>query len=121
MRINDLPVSVVVPFYYREETSGNLVDRLDTVVKELVFSNEVMLVNDGSKDRSWQVIQVLTQNIPTVRGINLRRNYSQHNALLASIREEKYEVLVTLGDDLLNPPEEIPRMLADLSQGYDMI
>ncbi len=82
---------------------------------------EIILVNDGSRDRSWQVIHALSQSHPRVRGINLMRNYGQHNALLCGLRAAHYAVSVTIDDDLQNPPEEIPRLLAELEKGYDVV
>jgi len=114
-------VSVVVPVYNSEGTLNPLVERLHAVLRDLVSAYEIILVNDGSRDRSWYVIQDLGKNDPQVRGINLMRNYGQHNALLAGIRAANYKLIVTLDDDLQNPPEEIPKLLDELKQGYDVV
>jgi undecaprenyl-phosphate 4-deoxy-4-formamido-L-arabinose transferase len=82
---------------------------------------EIILVNDCSRDRSWDVICELAANSSSVRGINLMRNYGQHNALLCGIRAAKYEVIVTMDDDLQHPPEEIPRLLSRLEEGFDVV
>jgi undecaprenyl-phosphate 4-deoxy-4-formamido-L-arabinose transferase len=82
---------------------------------------EVILVNDCSHDGSWEVIQDLALEFPWVRGFNLMRNFGQHNALLCGIRLARYAVTVTLDDDLQNPPEEVPRMLEKLGEGYDVV
>jgi undecaprenyl-phosphate 4-deoxy-4-formamido-L-arabinose transferase len=121
MKSNDLTVSVVVPVFNSEGTLDDLIQRLRTILKEVAAAYEVILVNDGSRDGSWQVIQRLAQNDLEVHGINLMRNYGQHNALLAGIRAAKYEIVVTLDDDLQNPPEEIPKLLEKLFQGYDVV
>ena len=76
-----------------------------------------MLVNDGSRDGSWEAIGQAARKHPWMRGINLMRNYGQHNALLAGIRAARYAVTVTMDDDLQHPPEEIPRLLATLAPG----
>ncbi len=82
---------------------------------------ELVLVNDGSRDGSWDQINQLAANHEWIRGINLMRNYGQHNALLCGIRAAKYEVIVIMDDDLQHPPEEIPRLLQKLAEGYDVV
>jgi undecaprenyl-phosphate 4-deoxy-4-formamido-L-arabinose transferase len=81
---------------------------------------EVILVNDGSRDNSWAVVQDLQRQYPWVIGINLMRNYGQHNATLCGVRAARYEVTVTMDDDLQHPPEEIAILLAELENGYDV-
>jgi undecaprenyl-phosphate 4-deoxy-4-formamido-L-arabinose transferase len=78
-------------------------------------------VNDGSADDSWEVILQLARIHSWVRGINLMRNYGQHNALLAGIRAAQYEVIVTMDDDLQHPPEELPKLLAEIEKGCDVV
>ena len=82
---------------------------------------EAILVNDGSRDQSWEIILQLATEYPWIRGINLMRNFGQHNALLCGIRAARREIVVTMDDDLQNPPEEIPAMLAKLAEGYDVV
>ena len=82
---------------------------------------EIVLVNDGSPDHSWKEIQRLAPAYPHVRALDLMRNYGQHNALLAGIRTARHEVIITLDDDLQNPPDEIPKLLAKLNEGYDVV
>jgi len=114
-------ISVVVPVYFSEGTLPELIRRLAPVLQESADQFEVIMVNDGSQDRSWEVISKLAQGHPWVRGIDLMRNYGQHNALLAGIRAARYDTLVTLDDDLQNPPEELPRIVAHLNEGYDVV
>jgi undecaprenyl-phosphate 4-deoxy-4-formamido-L-arabinose transferase len=76
---------------------------------------EAILVNDGSKDKSWEVICDICKDHEWVHGINLMRNYGQHNALLCGIRMARNEIIVTMDDDLQNPPEEVPAMLRALA------
>jgi glycosyltransferase involved in cell wall biosynthesis len=80
-----------------------------------------VLVNDGSADRTWAVIEELAAADPRVRGLDLMRNYGQHNALLAGIRAARGDVVVTIDDDLQNPPEEIPKLLAEFDRGRDVV
>jgi glycosyltransferase involved in cell wall biosynthesis len=81
----------------------------------------VILVNDGSRDQSWDRIVELSNQYSWITGMNLARNYGQHNALLCGIRQAQYEFIVTMDDDLQNPPEEIPGLLAKLAEGYDVV
>ena len=82
---------------------------------------ELLLVNDGAKDQSWQVIQRLAAEHGWVRGINLMRNYGQHNALLCGIRAARFDTLVTMDDDLQHPPEEIHNLLTKLDEGFEVV
>src|SRR5690606_33365772 len=85
------------------------------------WNYEIILVNDGSQDNSWQVIQELTKKYPSIQAINLMRNYGQHNALLCGIRYAKNGITVTLDDDLQHPPAEIPKLLKKLDEGFDVV
>ena len=113
-------ISIVVPVYNSQATLGALVQRLEAVLRA-VGDFEIILVNDGSRDQSWSVIQKLAAQFPFVAGINLMRNYGQHNALVCGIRAAKYAITCTLDDDLQNPPEEIPGLLAALGDSFDVV
>src|SRR5215204_1921433 len=110
-------VSVIVPVYNSEATLASLAERLDSELRGQVAALELILVNDGSRDGSWSVVLELTNRYPWVRGIDLKRNYGQHNALLCGIRSATFDVIVTMDDDLQHPPEEIPKLLAILGAG----
>src|SRR5215208_2731130 len=114
-------ISVVVPVYNSASTLSALADRLSAVLERGGGAYEIVLVNDGSADGSWQAIETLAAERPHVRGLDLMRNYGQHNALLAGIRAARHPVVVTLDDDLQNPPEEIPKLLAKLDEGNDVV
>jgi undecaprenyl-phosphate 4-deoxy-4-formamido-L-arabinose transferase len=114
-------ISVVVPVYNSEGSLPQLAARLDGVLSKVATRFELVLVNDGSRDRSWDVICELARQYNWVRGINLMRNYGQHNALLCGIRAAKYGLIVTLDDDLQHPPEEIPKLLEKLAEGHDVV
>jgi glycosyltransferase involved in cell wall biosynthesis len=114
-------LSVVTPVYNGEASLAELCRRLGEILPRVATQHEIILVNDGSRDRSWEIISELSSRSPTVRGLNLMRNYGQHNALLCGIRAAKYELIVTLDDDLQHPPEEIPRLLARLEEGFDVV
>jgi glycosyltransferase involved in cell wall biosynthesis len=114
-------ISLVVPVYNSEGTLDELHRRLREVLDGLDADYELILVNDGSADASWDRIAELAADDDRVRGLNLMRNYGQHNALLAGIRSARHEIVVTLDDDLQNPPEEIPKLLAKLDEGFDVV
>jgi undecaprenyl-phosphate 4-deoxy-4-formamido-L-arabinose transferase len=113
--------SVVVPVYNSEGSLQLLIERLARVLPDLFQRFEIILVNDGSRDRSWSVVAGLTQRYAWVRGINLMRNYGQHNALLCGIRQARYDLIITMDDDLQHPPEEIRKLLAKLDEGFDAV
>ncbi len=98
-----------------------LIERLEPVLRAEAEAFEVVLVNDGSRDGSWAAIQATAGARAWVRGINLMRNYGQHCALLCGIRAARHEVIVTMDDDLQNPPEEIPKLLRKLEEGFDVV
>jgi glycosyltransferase involved in cell wall biosynthesis len=119
--MNGRALSVVVPVYNSAGTLAALTERLAAVLDGLGAPWEIVLVNDGSPDGSWQRIVELSTAEPRIRGLNLMRNYGQHNALLAGIRAARHPFVVTLDDDLQNPPEEIPKLLSELDEGYDVV
>jgi glycosyltransferase involved in cell wall biosynthesis len=113
--------SIVIPVYNSAQTLGSLLERLAQVMPSITPDFEVILVNDGSQDNSWSMISSLSQCYPWLRGINLMRNYGQHNATLCGVRLANFEVVITMDDDLQHPPEEIPLLLEKLSEGFDVV
>lgn len=105
-------VTVVVPVYNGAANLGELVERVTAALAP--GDHEIVLVNDGSQDDSWAVVEQLAARHRPVVGIDLVRNYGQHNALLAGIRQATGDIVVTLDDDLQHPPEHIPRLLEEL-------
>ncbi len=114
-------LSIVVPVFNSSKSLNTLYERLNTVLPSLVQTYELILVNDGSVDDSWETISSLVDSHDWIHGINLMRNYGQHNALLCGIRAAKNETIVTIDDDLQNPPEEIVKLLKKLDDGYDVV
>jgi len=114
-------ISVIVPVYNSQETLRPLVTRLKSTLQPCTDVFEIILINDGSLDNSWQVVGELVDTYEFVKGLNLMRNYGQHNALLAGIHMAQYDVVVTIDDDLQHPPEEIPNLLEKLNEGYDVV
>lgn len=113
--------SVVIPVYNSEASLVSLHDRLVAVLDLPDVHFEILLVEDHSSDDSWSVIKQLSAMDPRVRGIQLSKNFGQHNALLCGIRAARYEIIVTMDDDLQNPPSEVPRLLEKLDKGYDVV
>src|SRR3989337_922503 len=105
MYINSL--SIVVPVYNSEASLSSLLERLAGSLPALSENYEVILVNDGSHDRSWENIATLSREYTWLHAINMMRNYGQHNALLAGVRAAQYEFIITMDDDLQHPPEEL--------------
>ncbi len=114
-------VSVVVPAFNSELSLPELVRRLELVLKAAAHEYELILVDDCSRDSTWQVIEQLVREHDWVSGVHLMRNYGQHNALLCGIRLARHDVCVTLDDDLQHPPEEIPKLLERLNAGADVV
>ncbi len=114
-------ISVVVPVFNSEPSLNELVDRLEKVMPTLCESFEIILVNDGSRDKSWAVIRDIAKSHPLVHGIDLMRNSGQHNALLCGIRAARYDLILTMDDDLQQPPEEAKKLLDKYLEGYDVV
>lgn len=114
-------ISAVIPVHRAQASLPLLLPRLTAILDQLVPAHEIILVDDGSPDASWDVITSAARQDPRIRGIRLMRNFGQHNALLVGIRNASYRYIVTLDDDLQNPPEEIPRMLERLTDDVDVV
>lgn len=113
--------SVVIPVYNSAAIVAETVSR----VREFFLSQghhfEIILVNDGSRDGSWNVISGLARTYPDVTAIDFLKNYGQHNANLCGFREARGDFIVTMDDDLQNPPEEISKLIAAAHQGHDLV
>lgn len=114
-------ISIVIPVYQAAGSLTELHRRLVAVFGPAETLIEIILVDDGSRDASWAVIQGLAAADARVRGLRMSRNYGQHNALLCGIRAAQGAVIVTLDDDLQHPPEALPRLLARLDEGCDVV
>ena len=98
--------------------------RIWFVVFKKVLSSlkyEIIFVNDGSYDKSWDIIKKLADRFDSIRGFNLMRNYGQGNAILCGINKAKYDVIITMDDDLQHPPEAIWKLLKKFDEGYDVV
>lgn len=114
-------VSVVVPCYRSAATLPGLVERVAAAMSGLATTYEIILVVDGSPDDTWPVAHGLALRGGSVRAIRLARNYGQHNALIAGVRAARYDVVVTMDDDLQHPPEELPVLLGALTDDVDLV
>jgi glycosyltransferase involved in cell wall biosynthesis len=114
-------VSVVIPVFNAEQNLPELHRQLMPAMASLTERFEVILVEDCSRDRSWEVVRRLALQDDRVRGIRLSRNYGQHNALLCGIRAARYEVVLTMDDDLQHPVSEIPLLLGALAHGHEVV
>ncbi len=114
-------VSVVVPVFNSAGTLPELVRRLRAALAPATERLEVVFVNDGSRDASWEVIEGLAREFPEVRAADLEGNFGQHNALLCGIRAASCDVVVTMDDDLQNRPEDVSALLGLLAEGHDAV
>lgn len=114
-------LSVVIPVFNSGDGLYALAEALAKTLPSLTSTFEVLLVDDASRDHSWQVIETLAAQYPWIRGIELMRNYGQHNAILCGIRAARHAVIVTMDDDLQHPPDQIHLLLAKLGDGYDVV
>jgi glycosyltransferase involved in cell wall biosynthesis len=114
-------ISAVIPVHRAEKTLPLLLPRLTAALQAIVPAHEIILVDDGSPDGSWSVIADAARDDRRVRGFRLMRNFGQHNALLVGIRAARFQYIVTLDDDLQNPPEEIARLVEGLTDDVDVV
>src|SRR6056297_1164223 len=117
-----MDISVIVPLFNEEESLPELADWIKRVMDENHFTHEVVMIDDGSKDDSWQVVENLQKNNPNIKGIKFRRNYGKAAALYCGFEEAKGDVVITMDADLQDSPDEIPelyRMVKD--EGYDLV
>jgi undecaprenyl-phosphate 4-deoxy-4-formamido-L-arabinose transferase len=119
--LKNYSISVIIPVYNSAEILPELIDKLRAQLPLIAEDYEIILVNDGSRDSSWEAICQLSANYPELSGYNLMRNYGQHNAVLCGIRAASKNVIVTIDDDLQHPPEEIPKLLNKIDEGYDVV
>ena len=115
-------ISVIVPLYNEEESLPELASWIKRVMDEHHFSYEIIFVNDGSTDTSWQVIEQLSAQNPEVKGIKFRRNYGKSPALFCGFERAQGDVVITMDADLQDSPDEIPelrRMIVE--DGYDLV
>jgi len=117
-----LSVSLVVPVYNEEKVLGELIGRCLEVCEGMAAPFEIILVDDGSSDGSAQLIKGAAQHYESsVVGVLLNRNYGQHAAVMAGFAESRGDIVVTLDADLQNPPEEVPKLVRRIEEGFDVV
>src|SRR4051812_10003074 len=109
-----LDISIVIPLFNEEESLPELVSWITRVCKEHDFSHEIIMIDDGSTDSSWDVVKQLSTQYPTVKGIRFQRNYGKSPALHEGFKAASGNVVITMDADLQDSPDEIPGL-------YDMI
>ena len=122
MPMKNIYLSVVIPVYNEQESLENLSKRLMSVLEKTKKTYEVIYTNDGSKDSSIHILRNLQKKYPKhVRVIDFSGNYGQHMAIMAAFAESRGDVVINLDADLQNPPEEIPKLLAEFEKGHDVV
>lgn len=117
-----MDISVVVPLFNEEESIPELYAWIEKVMKANGFSYEVIFVNDGSTDRSWEIIESLQKQSSTVKGIKFRRNYGKSPALYCGFERAEGDVVITMDADLQDSPDEIPELYRMITEeGYDLV
>ncbi len=117
-----MDISVVIPLYNEEESIGELYSWIERVTKEHGFSYEVIFISDGSTDRSWPIIEELSQKSDKVHGIKFRRNYGKSPALYCGFADAQGDVVITMDADLQDSPDEIPELYRMIKEdGFDLV
>ncbi len=117
-----MDISVVIPLYNEDESLPELYAWIERVMNANHFSFEVIFINDGSTDRSWQVINELSEKSDHVRGIRFRRNYGKSPALYCGFKAAQGDVVITMDADLQDSPDEIPELYRMITEdGYDLV
>ena len=117
-----MDISVVIPLFNEAESLPELFEWIERVMKANGFSYEIIFVNDGSTDNSWEVIEQLRQRSPYVHGIKFRRNYGKSPALHCGFQRAEGDVVITMDADLQDSPDEIPELYRMIKEdGYDLV
>ncbi len=117
-----MDISVVIPLYNEEESLPELYQWIERVMSANEFTYEVIFVNDGSTDGSWQTIETLSRGSDHVKGIKFRRNYGKSPALYCGFKEAQGDVVITMDADMQDSPDEIPELYRMIKQdGYDLV
>ena len=121
-------ISIVIPIYNEEENIPELYRRLTAVMEALCdqiklekSAYEILMVDDGSRDSSWGLIKELHEKDGRVKGISFARNFGHHVAITAGLDRAKGRAVVLMDGDLQDPPEEVPRLIEKLQEGYDLV
>jgi len=113
--------SVVIPVFNSSKLIGKVVEHTKKLFINNKLDYEILLINDGSKDESWDVIERIAKNDLKVTSINLLKNYGQHTAIYCGFEHSKGDYVITIDDDMQNPPEEIIKLIRKIDEGYDVV
>jgi len=116
-----MDLSIVVPIFNEVESVEELYFRIETEMRNLSLTYEIIFVDDGSTDGTWNVIEKLKDVSQHFKGIKLKRNYGQTNAMVAGFQSASGEIIITMDGDLQNDPSDIPSLLVKINQGYDIV
>jgi len=114
-----MKISIVIPVYNEEENLLELYTRISNVLSQ--FNYELIFTDDGSKDKSLDILKSLSKKDKKIKIIKLVRNFGQHAALSAGFKYATGDIIITMDADLQNPPEEIPKLIEKLNEGYDLV
>lgn len=114
-------ISIVVPVFNEEDNLPQLLQRIAAACDSTGRTWELILVNDGSRDRSMEILRAAAESDPRLVVVDFNRNYGQHAAVFAGFEQSRGEIIVTLDADLQNPPEEIPKLVAKMEEGFDVV
>jgi len=114
-------LSLVIPVYNEEVNLSELIERCRKTCDEIGKPYEVILIDDGSRDQSAEMIRQASEQYPEIVGVLLNRNYGQHAAVMAGLAQSRGDVVVTLDADLQNPPEEVPKLLVEIENGAEVV
>lgn len=114
-------ISVVIPVYRSAATLPQLYDRLTRVMHRIHKHYEIIFIDDGSPDNSWKILYTLFKKDRRIRLFQLTRNFGQHNAIMCGFAHAGGKYIVTLDDDLQNPPEEIMKLTSKIKEGFDLV
>ena len=117
--MNSASISIVLPIYNEEQSIPLMLARIEESTSE--YDHEIIAVNDGSSDDSWQVLKEIAANNKKIKAINLMRNFGQTGAINAGIQASTKDILILIDSDLENDPADIPKLLAKLDEGYDVV
>jgi glycosyltransferase involved in cell wall biosynthesis len=120
-KINKIAYSIVIPIYNSENTLNGLFARLNIVFKGITENYEIILIDDCSVDGSWEKMKNLREKDKRVKIIHLLRNFGQHNATMCGFNYCSGDYVITMDDDLQHPPEEIPKLIEKINEGYNAV
>jgi glycosyltransferase involved in cell wall biosynthesis len=117
----NIDLSVIVPLYNEVDNVGPLFQKIRDTLQQLSLVYEIIFVDDGSADGTWREIEELKNSEPHLKGIKLKRNYGQTNAMVVGFDQSAGSIIVTLDGDMQNDPSDIPMLLEKLDEGYDIV